>query len=204
MDPIPVHLAVEDSLSEAVLRRILKGSERQYEVGTCYRKGGYGYLKRNIVGFNNAAKGTPFVVLTDLDRATCAPNLIRQWLPVPRHPNLLLRIAVREVEAWLLADRGGFSDFLGIGEDRIPRDADGIPDPKVCLINLARRSRRRSLRDAIVPAEGITARQGPNYDGALTPFVLDSWDLAAAASRSPSLRRTVEAARRFVPQWSRR
>jgi len=67
MQPIPINLAVEDFLSEAVLRRILRFTKRPYATGTCFCKGGYGYLKKNIAGFNHAAKTTPFLVLTDLD-----------------------------------------------------------------------------------------------------------------------------------------
>jgi len=75
MQPIPIHIAVEDPLSEAVLRKILICSNRPYIVGSCFNRGGFGYLKKNIRGFNNAAKGTPFLVLTDLDRTECAPVL---------------------------------------------------------------------------------------------------------------------------------
>ena len=101
-----INIAVEDSLSEAVIRKIIQHSHRQFTIGYCYCKGGYGYLKRTIRGFNNAAKGTPFLVLTDLE-AECPPIQIREWLPEPAHQNLLFRIAVKEVESWLLSDRMG-------------------------------------------------------------------------------------------------
>lgn len=110
--PIPIQLAVEDDLSEAVLRKILSTSGRPYAVGTCYLGRGFGYLRKTIHGFNNAAKGTPYLVLTDLDQAECPPNLIGAWLQVPIHANLVFRVAVREVEAWLLADRAGLARFL--------------------------------------------------------------------------------------------
>ena len=77
MDLIPINLAVEDPLSEAVLRTILHQSNRRYIVGNCYSKNGFGYLKKNIKGFNNAAKGTPYIVLTDLDRAECPQDPLR-------------------------------------------------------------------------------------------------------------------------------
>ena len=78
--PIPILLAVEDDLSEAVLRKILTQSNRPYAVGTCYNHGGYGYIRKLIQGLNNAARGTPFLVLTDLDRVQCPPELITAWL----------------------------------------------------------------------------------------------------------------------------
>ena len=103
---IPLHLAVEDPLSEAVLRELLCQSGRPFAIGRCYQRGGFGYLRKTIQGFNNAAKGIPFAVLTDLDRYPCPMALIADWLRVPRHSNLLFRVAVHEVEAWILVHTG--------------------------------------------------------------------------------------------------
>ncbi|HEX9971235.1 MAG TPA: hypothetical protein VGD14_04115 [bacterium] len=102
-DDVIINLAFEDPLHEAVLRKIF--SQFNFAVGKCFSHGGYGYLKTKIQGFNNAARVTPFLVLTDLDQVECAPILIKEWLPVPKHPNLLFRVAVREVESWVLAHR---------------------------------------------------------------------------------------------------
>jgi hypothetical protein len=102
---IPVNLAVEDLLSEAVLRGMLKQSGRPYAVGACFSSRGFGYLKKKLEGFNQASKGTPFLVLTDLDQSECAPILIKGWLPYPQEKNLLFRVAVKAVGAWVLADR---------------------------------------------------------------------------------------------------
>jgi hypothetical protein len=93
MSSLPVHLAIEDELSEAVLRRLLAETNRGYTIGTAYGRSGYGYLRKTIGGWNHAAKGVPFVVLTDLDDAECAPSLINECFPVPKHPNLLFRVA---------------------------------------------------------------------------------------------------------------
>jgi len=108
--PIPIHLVVEDDLSDAVLRKILRESSNNFTVGSSFGKCGYGYIKQKIHAFNNAAKGTPFLVLSDLE-AECAPIQIKEWLPVPRHHNLLFRITVREIESWLLADRTALLHF---------------------------------------------------------------------------------------------
>ena len=43
---IPIRMAVEDSLSEAVLRRVLAERPARYEIGAVYSRGGSGYLKR--------------------------------------------------------------------------------------------------------------------------------------------------------------
>ncbi|KPA10390.1 hypothetical protein MHK_009402 [Candidatus Magnetomorum sp. HK-1] len=80
MEMIPINIAVEDKLSEAVIRKILNSSKRSYIFGACFCRGGSGYLKKNIRGFNNASKASVFLLLTDLDTTECAPTLIRQWL----------------------------------------------------------------------------------------------------------------------------
>ncbi len=105
----------------------------------------------------------PYLVLTDLDNRECAPSMIQEWLPVTRNHNLIFRIAVREVESWILADRKGFAKFLGIAQKRIPENPDDLIDPKAELIHLARASRKRDLMKDLVPREGSTARQGPAY-----------------------------------------
>ena len=197
--PIPINLAVEDSLSEAVLRKLLQSSNRKYAIGYCYSRGGYGYLKQGLPGFNNAAKGTPFIVLADLE-ANCAPNQVLKWLPVPIHHNLLFRIAVKEIESWVLADRRGIASFLGIREVLIPNEVDKINDPKKFLIDLARKSRKRELRESIVPFPNTTARIGPDYNGQLTSFVDRAWNIREAVNNSESLSRAVNAINTFIPE----
>ncbi|HIE01910.1 MAG TPA: hypothetical protein EYP59_16770 [Thiotrichaceae bacterium] len=56
-NPIFINLAVEDILSEFVLREMLKQSQRPFVIGNCICHGGYGYLKKNIHAFNKAAQG---------------------------------------------------------------------------------------------------------------------------------------------------
>jgi hypothetical protein len=198
---IPIILAVEDLLSETVLRRILQSSSQPYAIGPTYGLSGFGYLKKRIMGFNNAAKGTPFFVLTDLDNGECAPKLISEWFSVPIHENLIFRVAVREVESWLMADAEGFSSFLGIPRGKIPRNIDDIADPKETLIRLASHSRRRKLRDAIVPRTNSTAKQGPDYNGVLSQFVDNHWNIREAGNQSPSLHKALRSIDQFSPSW---
>lgn len=200
MDLTYINLGYEDELSERVLKTLLSRSGRAYVVGTCYTGGGFGYLKSRISGFNNAAKGTPFLILTDLDTADCAPSLMREWLPTPKHPHLLLRVAVREVEAWLIADREQMARFLGVQVDLIPQTFDAMADPKAELIRLARLSPKREVRADIVPRPNSTSQQGPDYNARMAEFVERYWRPDVAALHSLSLRRTVQAIVRFRPQ----
>ncbi|MEG3848489.1 hypothetical protein QT971_14105 [Microcoleus sp. herbarium19] len=201
MTDIPINLVFEDVLSEAVLKQMLKQSQRPFSVGSCLNQRGYGKIKKIIAGLNHAAKGMPYLVLTDLDNAECPLVIISEWLTQPKHPNLLFRIAVKEVEAWLLAHREGFAEFLGISVDLIPADVDRIYDPKQLLINLAKKSKKRTLRDAIVPDRNSTAKIGKDYNGQLIQFVNLKWQVASAQTNSPSLERAMNAIVNFQPTW---
>jgi hypothetical protein len=204
MTAIPINLAVEDLLSEVVLRTLLARSERDFAVGTVFNRGGFGYLRRTCPGWNNAAKGVPFLLLTDLDQYACPPALIDDWLPTRRHPNLIVRVAIREVESWILADSRNFSAFLGISRDAVPADPENLADAKQALVGLANRSRRTSTRTRLVPRIGSTAKQGPDYNQCLSEFVTRHWDEGEASASSPSLLGCIRALRVFRPTWQGR
>ena len=189
--PIPIRLAVEDDLSEWVVRRALSSRQRDYAIGPVFSQGGFGYLKKQARAFNNAAKGCPFLLLTDLDQYPCPPQLIDEWLGQPKHPHLLLRVAVREVESWLLGDPNGFSSFLGL---RTPFDLgnpENLEDPKQELLKLASKSPRRSVREALTWKEESTGRlsQGPDYNAPLAKFVSNDWNIELARKKCGSLGR---------------
>jgi hypothetical protein len=196
---ISVTLAVEDRLSEIVLRTILRQSGRPYHVQSCIGLSGFGYLRKNIRRLNNAAGGMPIIILTDLDRAVCAPILQREWLDVPQCPNLLFRVAVRAVESWVIAHRTAFAAFLGIRTDLIPPNPDGLDDPKKALLDLCAKSRKRDLREAIVPAPKSTAKVGPDYNDQVGEFVIKYWCVREAAEYSLSLRKAFGAITSFDP-----
>lgn len=202
MPPIPVNLAMEDALSEVVLTRLLQASGKDYATSTVYSRGGYGYLKKTINGFNHAAKGIPFIVLTDLDQYECPQALIADWLTAPKRENLLLRVAVTEVESWLLCDREGVAAFLGVKVDVIPDNPEELADPKKVLVSIACKSPKREIRDDICPRKGSTSRVGPNYNGRLSEFVLNHWSVDAARLRGQSLARTLSRLEDFVPTWA--
>jgi hypothetical protein len=199
MSEICINLVFEDVLSGAVIDKILAASRQTYVVGFRYRSGGFGWIQKRIAGFNNAAKGMPYFVMTDLDKSECAPVLIRQWLGTPRHPNLLFRVAVRAVEAWLLGCRESFAAFLGVPENRIPTNVEEVQNPKELVVNLARHSRKRVIRVDMVPQDGSTAKVGPDYNGKLVSYVETYWDPAIAKEHSPSLLKAIEVIDAFEP-----
>lgn len=199
MTLIPVSFAAEGLLDEQVLRRLLAQSGRRFAPGACYGKRGRDHLGQNVPRFSRAAAHQPFIVLADLNHDECPPALIRQWLPGGPHSNLVLRIAVREVEAWLLADRQEFAEFIGVHLARLPSQPDNEADPKALVVNFARRSRYRAVGEDVAPAPGSTSQVGKNYVGQLTRFVSNHWQVERARRHSPSLDRAVSALQRFSP-----
>ncbi|MFO8040777.1 MAG: hypothetical protein R6U67_15180 [Sodalinema sp.] len=198
MSSTPINLVYEDVLRGAVLDKILAHVEADYVVGLRLSKNGFGYIKKNIRGFNKAAQGSPYLVLTDLDQTDCPITLIQDWLGgQPKHPNLLFRIAVREVESWLLADRRAFSDFFAVDLAKVPQNPDLVDDPKRDLINLVRTSKQKDLRQAIVPEQGSTAKVGKDYNAPLLKFISQPWRVREAMNQSKSLQRTVFALEAF-------
>lgn len=190
MNSIYITLAVEDQLSEVILRKILEQVDTDFYVQACLGKRGNGYLKVNINKFNNAAKTIPFLVLTDQDSAcNCPPKIINSWFQTAVSQNMIFRVAVMEVEAWILAHREEFSNFLGIPENRIPNDVDAIENPKDFLVNLARKSRIKRLKDDLVPRNGSSASIGPDYNSRLSGFINNVWDVKVAINHSDSLNR---------------
>src|SRR5690606_24853236 len=111
-EPMPVEYvtgAVEGLVDEAVLRRLIR--EAGMQCVAVYGKEGKPYLIEQLPKYNNAARYAPWCILIDLDRdAGCAPEFIDRILP-DRAPGMVARVAVREVESWLLADRVNMAKF---------------------------------------------------------------------------------------------
>ena len=188
--PIIISSAVEGIVDEAVVKRLIV--EAGGEIGSIYGKRGKPLLKQRINGYNNAAHHHPWVVLVDLNHeADCPPPLKAIWLPNPG-PLMCFRIAVREIEAWLLADRERFASFFRVSLPDIPAAPELLDDPKNAVIELSRRSRSRDIRLDMVPRPGSGRKIGPAYVSRFIEFVSDpqrGWRPERAAQASESLRR---------------
>ena len=192
-----LYLVVEDELHANLLRRILREVRPDFECGEPIGKRGNDHIKKNLQSYNNVAPHQPFLVLTDLDRNACPLALIEKWITFEKHPNLLFRIAVREAEAWLLADRENLAKFLSVAVSKVSFHPETIDDPKQYLVGLARKSRKREIREDIVPIG--TAKVGPAYNLQLARFVANSWSWKAAQQNSESLHRLINCLRDFHP-----
>jgi hypothetical protein len=192
-----IHLVVEDVLTARVAEKLIVKSKRGFQVGRTDIRSGFGNIKNSIAKFNQAARMTPFLIITDLDNHPCPVEMRDEWITVSQHHNLIFRIAVREAEAWLLADRQRFADFLHVSKDIVTRDPETLPDPKSALMQIVKRSKKRNVREDILP-EG-DARIGPNYNVRLSDFVVNHWDIATARQNAPSLERAMRALEIFNP-----
>ena len=192
---IPVSGAVEGILDEVVLHRL--AADSGIHMGAVFGKSGKSHLRARIDGYNQAARISPWVILVDLDDDyDCAPSLRAAWLPAPSEL-MFLRVATRALESWLLADRPGIAAFLSVPVSRVPRTVDDLDNPKKTVIDLARRSRSRAIREDMVPRPGSGASEGPAYTSRMSEFVgihgQGQWQPSTAAQVSPSLSRCIRA-----------
>jgi len=182
--------AVEGLIDEAVLRRLIAWTGAV--PGPVHGRHGKAFLRKQMDAYNRAARSVPWLVLVDLDHdADCPPPLLDEWLPEPA-PHMCFRIVVREIEAWLLADRERLARYLGVGVAQIPADPEAIADPKRALVHIARQSRRKDIRADMVPRPRSCREVGPAYNSRLIHFVNDQrngWRPDVAARSSESLRR---------------
>lgn len=186
-----VDTLVEGLLDESVARKLIVHCG--HTAGVSYGKNGIGYLRAKASGFNvKASYGNPILMLVDfMDTGfDCPPAVPATWLP-NRSERLLLRVVIPEIESWLLADRDGIAAFLGVSPTLMPAAPEALANPKQTLVNLARRSRRRRVKAALVPGDGMSALVGPEYVAALQEFIGDVWDVEQALVNALSLQRTV-------------
>jgi hypothetical protein len=189
---IDIACIYEDDPTYHVMSKMLSYFSGGFRVSRQIPCHGFGKIKKNILGYNNAACFGHYFVITDLDRHECAPSLIREWLPMTRNPNLVFRVAVREVESWLLADIKNFACFFAVSRDLIPLSPDEISDPKQVVVTLAKRSRKRNIREGVPPTDKY-ASIGPGYNYEFRDFIQNHWSLGDARKNSPSLDKALKA-----------
>lgn len=143
------------------------------------------------------------VAIRDLDGSKtgfpCAGEARKEWLK-SSPPSLCFRIAVQEIEAWLLADKQAIISFFDVTESSydqvIGSDPDSLHDPKMSLCLLAAQSRSRSIKhDVRLRPDG---KEGSTYTSTIIKFVKRSWNPKRAANNSVSLRRCLQRLKEFA------
>lgn len=190
-----LQIAVEGELDAVVAEKVARLSE--FEVSSILGRRGKLNLDSRLPSFNQAALHSEWFVVRDLDNdATCPPELVRKILPNVSG-GMIFRIAVRSIESWLLADRAAISEFLKCSSALVHEFPDDLQDPKREMVNLARKSKAKAIREGLVPAPKTTAAVGPLYNALLSEFVSEYWSPFEAAERSPSLRSCLNALEAF-------
>lgn len=189
MERKKIVLVVEDDLSHHVCLRILSEAAPAIDIDRVVIAQGNGNIKRRLDVYERASRFITHLILTDLDRMQCVSELMQSWR-VSKQTAMLFRVAVREVEAWLLADRAGFSDHFGIPFGKIPNDIESHADPKSLLLSLVSRSKSAITR-GMNPEKGSYSLIGPLYNQRLVDFTREKWGLQDAAQASQSLNRMI-------------
>ena len=109
-----------------------------------------------------------------------------------------LRLAVRALEAWLMADSEGVAQHFGVPVSKVPRKPDSIEHPKDDFIKLLRLSKRRNVQQGMLPRAGSGRSAGPEYTAFVNQFVRTTWSIDRAAANSDSLNRALADVGRLV------
>ena len=200
-----IYAVVEGTVDETVVRRLLANAG-DFNLSGVYGRKGKDWIRQKINDYNQAAQLSNWFVLVDLDRESdCAPGLVSQWLPQPAQ-FMFFRVAVRSIEAWLLADRDQIARFLGVQLKDVPSDPESLDNPKRSFIDLVRKSRKADIKLDMLPRVGSGLKIGPAYSSRLIEFINHpsyGWRLDIAATNSDSLRRCINGFRNWRKKWKR-
>jgi hypothetical protein len=186
----PIDFLGEGPTDATVIRRLIAhvGGLAGQDFTSRRAPRGKDQLDRRLPGIEIAARhGSRVFVLRDLDKdAACPGELVARLLP-GRPASLLLRVAVRSVDAWLMADRPGIASALDVTRSAVPPHPETIADAKGALRDLARQSRDRATRE-------IAFESPQAFAGLLESFAAETWRIERAleSGAAPSLRRAIE------------
>lgn len=182
-----INIAVEGESDREAAKAVVHSAGRS--VAKVVVAGGKSKLDPKIAKYNVASAQATWVVFRDSD-GTCPVELrraltskIADW-----SPRFMLRIAHTMTEAWLLADRKGFSEYFHVRIGSLPTDPESLNHAKQSLLQLCSKSRSRVIRNEIVTADGHT---GPLYVARINSFAAERWDVREAAKLSPTLDRAI-------------
>lgn len=201
MPDIHCYSYVEDQPSAEAVKKIVKVRNDKCDNTIFFRRGfpaimkGSGNIRKNAPSFLKMAQnGLYTFTITDLDTTECVPELIQNWFyqgskSVALPKEVIFRVAIREIESWIIADRSAFAKFIEIPRANFPKCPDDLPDSKQYLLSLIRKKGRKKWHKEMLPKG--SAHIGPRYNEVLCDFVRNHWAPNRAADNSPSLKRTL-------------
>jgi len=190
-----INIAIEGESDREAAKAVVIAAGRT--IGRVAAAGGKTRLDPKIPKYNDAAKRANWVVFRDSD-GECPVQLRTQLLSTltsAQSSRFSLRIAHSMTEAWLMADPARFAEFFHVRVGKIPTSVEDLPHAKRTLLDLCVKS-PRAIRDGVVTPDGKT---GPEYVARINQFASSRWDVSAAATTCPSLRRAIEEIR-TLPQ----
>jgi hypothetical protein len=130
----------------------------------------------------------------DRDNCACVPELLATIVPAAAPATLAVRIPVRSIESWLMADADAAKAFFRVS---MPMSPDELADPKMELVSRCRQAPPAVAR-RMVPRAGSTSRFGTEYVAAVVEFAEQHWSPERARLNSPSLDRTIRRMQRLA------
>ena len=168
----------------------------QFHEGFPTVTGGVTKIRKDVGAYvKMAGRGQCVVVFVDLDTASCAPILLRKWFSEKLPEPLIFRVAVHEIESWVMADHSNLARFLKIPIANFPQQPDELPDPKQSLLKIIRQKGRKGWHQEMLP-QGRTASIGPRYNEKICAFIEKNWNPVQAARNSESLAKAIAAFQR--------
>ena len=108
----------EDPVTYSIIERLIK--DYRPDIIIANKLPSRWWEIKKLAPLYNKIAGHIFL-LTDLDWYECPPSMIKWWFwDTAIVDTLLFRIAHDEAESWLMADKIGFSKWLGIDIKKIP------------------------------------------------------------------------------------
>lgn len=166
-EALPKWTLARDSINTAGITKLVSALPR------------YAQLARNMY---------PVLCVADTDGG-CPLKLLQMWTPAGATDDLLVRLAVKEAESWLLADRQAVAQFFDVPLAKVPVQPDELSDPKSAVLRLARSSKVKTIRQEVASQD--PTKPGAGYVTHLREFARRSWQASRAADQSPSLRRAL-------------
>lgn len=204
MNSINVFISAEDQVTESVIRRLLNYVSPRFAVFQNIPARG-GEVKSKVPQCNNLAQTYPVIMLLDVDDG-CAPSLKdKLFQKIEKNDNFVFNVSVDEAEAWLMADREGFSEYFGIPMDEMPDAKPQKQNGRNARIEmefpikssfylthvLAPKSTKDTIRKQVAVLDPKGPTKGKEYNLAVTPFIDTAWNIERAMSNSDSLQRMV-------------